>query len=83
MHRRTLSKQSLLGQVSAKLTPEICINKAASNSRLTAVGRQATAQIAIHKTVSRFFFFPLSLPLMRKQLKYTCMLKNLLKMYCI
>jgi hypothetical protein len=43
MRRRTLSKQSLRGQVSVKLTPEICINKASSNSRLTAVGRQATA----------------------------------------
>jgi hypothetical protein len=29
--------------VSVKLTPEICINKASSNSRLTAVGRWATA----------------------------------------
>jgi hypothetical protein len=38
-----LSKQSLPGQVSAKLTPKICINNAASNSRLTAAGRQATA----------------------------------------
>jgi hypothetical protein len=37
--RRTLSKQSLWGQVSVKLTPEICINNASSNSRLTAVGR--------------------------------------------
>jgi hypothetical protein len=37
--RRTLSKQNLRGQVSVKLTPEICINKASSNSRLTAVGR--------------------------------------------
>jgi hypothetical protein len=35
--RRTLSKQSLRGWVSVKLTPEICINKASSNSRLTAV----------------------------------------------
>jgi hypothetical protein len=42
-HRRTLSKQSLRGQVSAKLTLEICINNASSNSRLTAAGRQATA----------------------------------------
>jgi uncharacterized protein GlcG (DUF336 family) len=39
VQRRTLSKQSLRGQVSVKLTPEICINKASSNSRLTAVGR--------------------------------------------
>jgi hypothetical protein len=37
--RRTLSKKSLRGQVSVKLTPEICINNASSNSRLTAVGR--------------------------------------------
>jgi hypothetical protein len=29
--------------VCVKLTPEICINKASSNSRLTAVGRWATA----------------------------------------
>jgi hypothetical protein len=38
-YRRTLRKQSLWGQVCVKLTPEICINKASSNSRLTAVGR--------------------------------------------
>jgi hypothetical protein len=37
--RRTLTKQSLQGQVNVKLTPEICIKKASSNSRLTAVGR--------------------------------------------
>jgi hypothetical protein len=37
--RRTLKKQSLQGQVSVKLTPEICINNASSNSRLTAAGR--------------------------------------------
>jgi hypothetical protein len=59
MHRRTLSKQSLRGQVSAKLTPEICINNATSNSRLTAAGRQATASDTIHRTVSRLFFFSL------------------------
>jgi hypothetical protein len=47
--------------VSAKLTPEICINKACSNSRLTAAGRQATAADTIHRTVSRLFFF-FSLP---------------------
>jgi hypothetical protein len=29
--------------VNVKLTPEICINNASSNSRLTAAGRQATA----------------------------------------
>jgi hypothetical protein len=43
--------------VSAKLTPEICINNATSNSRLTAAGRQATAADTIPKTVSRLFFF--------------------------
>jgi hypothetical protein len=37
--RRILSKQSQRGQVSVKLTPEICINKASSNSRLTAADR--------------------------------------------
>jgi hypothetical protein len=84
MHRRTLSKQSLQVQVSAKLTPEICINNTSSNSRLTAVGRQVTAADTIHRTVSRLFFFLFfSLPLMREQLKYTCMLKNLLKLYGI
>jgi hypothetical protein len=72
---RTLSKQSLWGQGSVKLTPEICINNASSNSRLTAVGRQATAADTIHRPVSRLFF-SLSIPLMRKQLNYTCMLKN-------
>jgi hypothetical protein len=82
-HRRTVSKQSLWGQVSAKLTPEICINNASSNSRLTAAGRQATAADPIYRTVSRLFFFSLSIPLMRKQPNYTCMLKNVLKLYCI
>jgi hypothetical protein len=37
--RRTLNKQSLRDEVNVKLTPEICINKASSNSRLTAAGR--------------------------------------------
>jgi hypothetical protein len=37
--RRTVSKQSLRGSVSVKVTPEICISKASSNSRLTAAGR--------------------------------------------
>jgi hypothetical protein len=45
--------------VSAKPTPEICINKASSNSRLTAAGRQATATDTIHRTVFRLFFFSL------------------------
>jgi hypothetical protein len=56
MHRRNLNKQSLQGQVSVKLTPEICINNASSNSRLTAVGRWATATDTIHRTVYRLFF---------------------------
>jgi hypothetical protein len=43
--------------VSVKLTPEICINKASSNSRLTAARRQATAADTIHRTVSRLFVF--------------------------
>jgi hypothetical protein len=61
--------------VSAKLTPEICINKAASNSRLTAAGRQATA---VDLSPDSFYFFSsLSLPLMRKQPNYTYMLKKL------
>jgi hypothetical protein len=38
-------------------------------------------QMAIHRPVSRLF--SLSLPLMRKQPNYTCMLKNLLKLFCI
>jgi hypothetical protein len=42
--------------VSAKLTSEICINNTSSNSRLTAVGRQATAVDTILRTVSRLFF---------------------------
>jgi hypothetical protein len=45
--------------VSAKLTPEICINNTASNSRLTAAGRQTTAADSIHRSVSRLFFFSL------------------------
>jgi hypothetical protein len=57
MHSRTVSKQSLQGQVSAKLIPEICINKAASNSRLTGAGRQATASDTILRTVAKLFFF--------------------------
>jgi hypothetical protein len=84
MHKKTLSKQSLQGQVSAKLTTENCINNASSSSRLTTAGRQATAADTIQRTVSSLFFFLFfSLPLMREQLNYTCMLKNLLKLYCI
>jgi hypothetical protein len=57
MHRRILSKQSLRGQVNANLTPEICINNASSNSRLTTAGRQATVAEIILRTVSRLIFF--------------------------
>jgi hypothetical protein len=60
MHRRTLSKQSLQGQVSVKLIPEISINNASSKSRLTAADRQDTAADTIHRTVSRLSFFFLS-----------------------
>jgi hypothetical protein len=45
--------------VSVKLTPEICINNASSNSRLTAASRQVTATDTIHRTVYRLFFSPL------------------------
>jgi hypothetical protein len=55
-------QQSLWVQVSAKLTPEICINNASSNSRLTTTGRQATVAETILRTVSRLFFFFLCLP---------------------
>jgi hypothetical protein len=58
-HRRTLSKQSLQDQVSAKITPEIGINKASSNSRLTAAGGKPQPWIDIHTPVSRLFFFSL------------------------
>jgi hypothetical protein len=78
-----LSKQSLQGQVGVKLTPEIYINNASGNSRLTAVGRQATAADSHSQTCLQTLLFSLSLPLMRKQSNYTCMLKNLLKLYCI
>jgi hypothetical protein len=77
-------QQSLRVQVSAKLTPEICINNASSNSRLTTAGRQATVADTTLRTVSRLFFFSfVSLPFMREQPNYTCKLKNLLKLYCI
>jgi hypothetical protein len=69
--------------MSAKFTTEICINNASSYSRLTAAGRQSTAADSHSQTWLQTLFFSLSLPLMRKQLNYTCMLKNLLKRYCI
>jgi hypothetical protein len=46
--------------VSAKLTPETCINKASSNIRLTAVGRQATAADSHSQTYLQTLFFSLS-----------------------
>jgi hypothetical protein len=45
--------------VSVKLTPEICRNNASSNSRLTAVGRQATAADSHSQTCLQTFFFSL------------------------
>jgi hypothetical protein len=59
VNRRTLSKQSLQGQVSAKITPEICINHAASNSRLTAGGRQATTTGSHSQICLQTLFFTL------------------------
>jgi hypothetical protein len=58
----TLSKQRLKGQVSAKLTHEIYINNATSNSRLTAVGRQATAADSHSQNCFQTLFFLFSLP---------------------
>jgi hypothetical protein len=68
--------------VSVKLTPEICINKPSSNNRLTAAGRWATASDSHSQNCLQTLFF-LSLPLVRQQLNYTCMQKNLLKLYCM
>jgi hypothetical protein len=59
MHRRTLSKQSLQGQVSVRLTSEICINNASSSSRLTAAGRQATATDSHSQNCLQTLFFSL------------------------
>jgi hypothetical protein len=46
--------------VSAKLTPEICINKASGNSRLTAASRQDTAADSHSQNRLQTFFFSLS-----------------------
>jgi hypothetical protein len=43
--------------VSVKLTPEICINNAASNSRLTAAGRQPQIPFT-NLSPDSFFSFP-------------------------
>jgi hypothetical protein len=70
--------------MSAKLTPESCINKASSNSRLTAAGRWAAASDSHSQNcLQALFVFSLSLPLMKQQLNYTGMLKKILKLYCI
>jgi hypothetical protein len=69
--------------VSAKLTPEICINNATSNSRLTAAGRQATAADTILRTVSRLFFFFFSLTLDERTTELHLHAEKLLKLYCI
>jgi hypothetical protein len=45
--------------VSAKLTPDICINNAASNSRLTAASRQATATDSHSHIYLQTLFFSL------------------------
>jgi hypothetical protein len=62
------------------------INKASSNSWLTAAGRWATASDRYSQNCLQTLFFSshfsFSLPLMR-QLNYTCMLNDLLKLYCI
>jgi hypothetical protein len=68
--------------VSAKLTAEICINNTSSYSRLTAEAGKPQPQTPFTE-LSPDSLFSLSLPLMRKQLNYTCMLKNLLKLYFI
>jgi hypothetical protein len=80
--RRTLRKQSLWGYVSVKLTPEICINKASSNSRMTAAGKWAApSESHWQNGLQTLSFSPLLL--MKQQPNYTCMLKTLLKIYCI
>jgi hypothetical protein len=43
--------------VSVKLTPEICINNASSNSRLTAEGRQVIASDSHSRTWLQTLFF--------------------------
>jgi hypothetical protein len=55
-----VSKQSLKGQVSAKLSPEICINNASSNRRLTAAGRQVTAADSNSQNCLQTLYFSLS-----------------------
>jgi hypothetical protein len=61
MPRRTLSKQSVRGQVSVRLTPEICINKVSSNSRLTAAGKWATASDSHSQNCLQALYFSLFL----------------------
>jgi hypothetical protein len=46
--------------MTAKLTPEICINKTSSNGRMTAAGRQATAADSHSQNcLQNLFFFSL------------------------
>jgi hypothetical protein len=45
--------------VSAKLTPEICINNTCSNSRLTTAGRQATTADSHSQNYLQTLFFSL------------------------
>jgi hypothetical protein len=52
-----LSKQSLRGKVSVKLTPEICINNTSSKSRQTAAGRAATASHRHSQNCLQSLFF--------------------------
>jgi hypothetical protein len=44
--------------VNVKLIPEICINKASSNSRLTPVGRGVTASDTDSQNCIQTFFLP-------------------------
>jgi hypothetical protein len=53
-------QQSLWVQVSAKLTPEICINNASSNSRLTTVAGKPQFQKPFSELSPDSFFFSLS-----------------------
>jgi hypothetical protein len=68
--------------VSAKLTPEICINNFSSNNKLTAAARQSQPQIPVTELSPDFFFF--FLPTSdEKTTELHVHAKNLLKLYCI
>jgi hypothetical protein len=68
--------------VSVKLTPEVCINSASSNSRLTAAGRQVTAADSHSQTCLQTLFF-LSPYLWQENTELHLHTENLLKLYCI